>query len=514
MRKTLNINLNGQAFCIDEDACYKLQAYIETLEKHYLKEEGGKEIMSDIENRIAELLRETLQKKAKDVVTLEDIKSVVEVMGTPDAIIDEDSETTATQPIRRKLYRDPDHTTIGGVASGIAAYLDISSAWIRILFVVLAFFYGITIVVYIILWIALPLATTPKQKMEMKGETMNIPNIEKNVRKTYENVKKNSKLQNTVSETGKSISSFFSATGQVIRNILNILLSILAVLGIVAGIFLILLSCWLILFPTHFTPDYYYTFFRYAVSPVSVGLIKIVLLLLINIPLFLIVYYSIIHFIHSDNHKPVLLISGSIWFIACLSGIFISIYQTTRFAQGYRSETTLNLQPADTTNRSLHVRFEQLHNPELFGSIHCSLSNYLLYSPENNDSSLYLRPEVQIEPTGENWPSVSIVRLARGYSEAEALQNTNAIQYRYTWKNDTLNLSNYFSLNDPRWRMQQVYLKIRIPDQYIISMENPYRNNFNSLNLFNNPQQFLYDLSSRSTYRMQNGQLEKLEDYR
>ncbi len=62
MKKTYNINLNGQIFCIDDDACLKLQSYIDTLESHYLKEEDGREIMADIESRIAELLKEALGK--------------------------------------------------------------------------------------------------------------------------------------------------------------------------------------------------------------------------------------------------------------------------------------------------------------------------------------------------------------------------------------------------------------------------------------------------------------------
>ena len=72
MKKTYNINLNGQVFCIDDDACLKLQSYIDTLESHYLKEEDGREIMADIESRIAELLKEVLGKGYKQVVTMED----------------------------------------------------------------------------------------------------------------------------------------------------------------------------------------------------------------------------------------------------------------------------------------------------------------------------------------------------------------------------------------------------------------------------------------------------------
>ena len=162
MKKTYNINLNGQVFCIDDDACLKLQSYIDTLESHYLKEEDGREIMADIESRIAELLKEVLGKGYKQVVTMEDIDQIIRIMCSPDVIIDEDTDKS-TEPIKRKLYRDTDESVLGGVASGIAAYFDISVVWIRIAFVLLAFFYGVTILAYIILWIATPAAWQPIQ---------------------------------------------------------------------------------------------------------------------------------------------------------------------------------------------------------------------------------------------------------------------------------------------------------------------------------------------------------------
>ena len=102
MKKTYNINLNGQIFCIDDDACLKLQSYIDTLESHYLKEEDGREIMADIESRIAELLKEALGKGYKQVVTMEDIDQIIRIMGSPDVIIDEDTDKS-TEPINRKL---------------------------------------------------------------------------------------------------------------------------------------------------------------------------------------------------------------------------------------------------------------------------------------------------------------------------------------------------------------------------------------------------------------------------
>ena len=93
------------------------------------------------------------------------------------------------EEVKRKLYRDPEHRVLGGVASGLATYFDINIAWFRVAFIVLALFYGITVVIYIILWIAIPKAVTARQKLEMKGKKITVSNIEKNIRDTCKNVK-------------------------------------------------------------------------------------------------------------------------------------------------------------------------------------------------------------------------------------------------------------------------------------------------------------------------------------
>ena len=163
MKKTYSINLNNQVFYIDENAYTQLQHYIETLEKYYFAEEDGKEIMMDIESRIAELLKEFLQKSHKEAISQTDIDKVIEIMGTPDAIIDEDTEHHSKKKNNiRKLYRDSDDAILGGVAAGFANYFAISAAWVRLIFIICAIFYGISVIVYIILWIILPQATTAK----------------------------------------------------------------------------------------------------------------------------------------------------------------------------------------------------------------------------------------------------------------------------------------------------------------------------------------------------------------
>jgi len=92
------------------------------------------------------------------------------------------------------MYRDPDNRIIGGVCAGMGAYWRIEPWIIRIIFVILAMMGGLGILVYLILYIVLPEAKTTAQKIEMKGDPVNIHNIRESVKKEFDNVRRNMKL--------------------------------------------------------------------------------------------------------------------------------------------------------------------------------------------------------------------------------------------------------------------------------------------------------------------------------
>ena len=192
MNKTISINLGGFFFHIDEDAYQKLSRYFDAV-KRSLSPDGRDEIMKDIESRIAELFQERL-KNDKQVVGLSEIEEVISIMGQPeDYKIDDEkstyqsssSSTNFYYPSKR-LYRDKENGMLGGIASGIGHYLNIDALWIRILFIIPPWItFGTSLVIYIILWILIPEAKTTTQKLEMKGEPINISNIEKKSKRRY-----------------------------------------------------------------------------------------------------------------------------------------------------------------------------------------------------------------------------------------------------------------------------------------------------------------------------------------
>ncbi len=179
MKKVININFQGRVIPIEDSAYDLLQQYIASLRTYFAKEEGRDEIINDIESRICELFGEQLKKGASCIMD-EDVTAIMDSMGRPadfEAAEDNDSEETFTANTKtgaganaqsgssqtygnsyqkRRMYRNEEDKILGGVASGVANYLKIDPAVLRIIFAISAFAGGAGLLIYIILWIALP----------------------------------------------------------------------------------------------------------------------------------------------------------------------------------------------------------------------------------------------------------------------------------------------------------------------------------------------------------------------
>ena len=197
MKKTLTVNLGGTVFHIDEDAYQLLDKYLSNLRIHFRKEEGSDEIMDDFEARISELLGERVR-LGYEVITIEQVEEIIKRMGKPEEIFEGEGEAPRPEESgearqqarvpRKRLMRDPDNRVLGGVAGGIAAYMGWDPTAVRIVFILLLFFYGIMIPLYFLLWIIVPLARTATEKLEMRGESVTIENIGKTVTDGFEKV--------------------------------------------------------------------------------------------------------------------------------------------------------------------------------------------------------------------------------------------------------------------------------------------------------------------------------------
>jgi len=235
MKKTININLAGFVFYIDEDAYEELQKYLKNIKTYLGNTEGREEIIDDIESRIAELFSE----KQKQVITLIEVSEVIEVMGQPEDYMSEDEteQKTSYKSSNKRLYRDPDSTVLGGVCSGIGHYLSIDAIWIRLIFLAMVWS-GVSILFYFILWAIIPKAETTAQKLEMKGKAATFSNIEDYVRKGYENVKddfKNVDFKGAGEKAKQGASGFFALLGELISKLFSALGKVLSFIANILG---------------------------------------------------------------------------------------------------------------------------------------------------------------------------------------------------------------------------------------------------------------------------------------
>jgi phage shock protein PspC (stress-responsive transcriptional regulator) len=188
MKRAYKVNLSGVLFNIDSDAYEELKNYLDALENYYANDNDGKDIVADIENRMAELLQDRLSGYKKSI-SKADINEVISILGHPDEISSEDQMHVKNKTYRQ-IYRNPDDRILGGVCGGLGSYFGVPSNWVRLAFVLSVFIIGAGTLLYIILWALIPLAKTSTELLEMRGQSITIQNIEKAIRKEYENVKK------------------------------------------------------------------------------------------------------------------------------------------------------------------------------------------------------------------------------------------------------------------------------------------------------------------------------------
>lgn len=198
MKKTLSIHLGRQLFIIEEDAFDRLQQYLQRLENSLKGEQGVGEIIEDIEMRFAELLMSYLGENRK-VVTIEDVEKSISSLGEPEEISDDsprDEEPASRSQEQysqgqRRLYRDTESGMLGGVAAGLAAYLHIDPVIVRLILIIL-FFLGMGFFIYVILWIVIPNAKTPSERLQMRGRPVTVDTLKEEFVKAGERIKTDS----------------------------------------------------------------------------------------------------------------------------------------------------------------------------------------------------------------------------------------------------------------------------------------------------------------------------------
>ena len=481
MNKTVNINLAGVFFHIDEDAFLKLNDYLNAIKKSFTDAQGREEIIQDIEARIAELFSEKM-KSEKQVVSIHEVDAIIEIMGQPeDYMVDDDifedqepksSHTEYKKP--KKLYRDRDHSYIAGVSSGLGHYLHIDAIWIRILWVLLTIVSsGGFALVYIIFWIVVPEAITTSEKLEMKGEPINISNIEKKVKEGFDTVSdkfKDVDYKKYTQKANQGSSQFFQTLGdfivtflKIIGKFIGILILLFAGLGLIALLFSILSIGTFGIFNDAPWMDY--------VEMVDIGvpiwLASMILFFSVAIPLFLLFLLGLKIVI--SNLKSigtfVKLTLLAVWLLCIFTIAFLGIRQATQRA--FEEDLVIKQDLPIRTNDTLYLK---MRNSDW---MHTSLEKdddvQIKYN-QNNEKILFSRDiRLIVRSTSDSLARLEIVKSANGNDYAQARKRASKILFNTEFKDHTLYLDGFFTTDfKNKYFSQEVKVTLYLPEGAVL----------------------------------------------
>ena len=471
MNKTVNINIGGLFFNIDENAFQKLSRYFDAIKRSLSNSSGQDEIMKDIEMRVAELLQDK-QQSDKHVVNLQDVDAVIAVMGQPEdyRIDEENSDSTNGFSTKntsvKKLYRDKEASLIGGVCAGLGHYFGIDKVWIRIFLFLLVWFWGTGVLAYIILWIVMPEATTTSEKLEMTGSPVTISNIEKKVREEFDSVSQKFK-NGEFDELGNKIKSGASRVsgnlGDVIVAIFKVFVKFLGGLVVLISSISLVAICVasiIMIFSTTLPTN---TVFNYIHTPIGLEtplwMQGILFLLSFGIPMFFLLILGLKLLI--TNLKSIGTIAKytllALWIIATSVLIGLGINEASQVAFDGKVVQKQELNIAQNDTLQLKFKNNAFYDKKSDGNV-----DYRISQDENGKTVLYSNNvSIEIIKTDALKPYFEIEKLAEGKSMFEAKQKAETIRYNYTLKNNVLIFDNYF-LTDLKQQFRNRNQKVAI----------------------------------------------------
>ena len=516
MNKTVNINLGGFVFHIDEDAFQKLTNYFGAIKRSLSNTSGQEEIIKDIEIRIGELISEK-HTSDKQVISLREVEEIISIMGQPEDYRIEGEETIEAEliytntKITKKLYRDEENAAIGGVLAGLGHYFGIDKAWLRVILLIMVFAWGTGFVAYIILWIAMPAAKTTSEKLEMRGEAVTISNIEKKVREEIDTLSE--KLKSTdfegvkkgLKSNGNKLKDSF---GDILGSIINLLAKVVGAFMIAISIaLLVIFLIGVLAFGTTNFPNFpFHSFIELGnFTDYPVWFFGLLFYLAVSIPSIFVLLLGIKIVAPTSKSigsiaKYVLL---AIWIIAIGILISIGVKQASEYAYDGRiyEKQTINLNPKDT----LYIKFI---NNDYYSKDSNDYKEFSVTKDSLNQDVVYSNSiSFQIEKTDELLPYIKINKEAKGNSLENANIRARKIKYGFKIIGNQLVLDNYLitDLKD-QYRDQKVEIKLYLPKGTLFKVNSNVKNYDYSDNSFFN----LHTSSEEYIYNVEDSQVKCL----
>ena len=477
MNKTTNIHLAQTLFSIDENAYSLLKDYLDKLERLFKKTEGAKDILEDIEARIAELFT-GLKKDELYVISVEDIEQVIETLGTPEDLAEEEetNEPSSSYNGSKKLFRDPDDRFLGGVAGGLSHYIGLDSIWFRLIMLVLFFSsVGGVVLVYILLWILIPEAKTTADKLMMKGEPVNVANIKKKIKEEIDQVGdkvKDVDYENLGNQLKKKSKNFSDLVLKLIRGIVKLL-------TLLIGVFLLFMSSivLLIIFLSSIVGSVFSAIVPQEIMQFGLSL---------DIPLFILGFFALlivgIPFIFLftlglqllAQNKSVLsrltrLVLLGLWILSLITLIVFGIIESKSFAISAKSTQQISWE--QQTQDTLKIYLNEDHK---YDETVTMFNHFTLVEDETGDKfRLDNNIRLWIGDNNNDVLEMTLDKNARGWNLSKATKNTEVIDYSIDYYDNQLLIDDYWlspisHKNNP----ESVRLKLTVPEGKYIYIDN------------------------------------------
>ncbi len=561
MKKTISINISGILFHIEEDGYDTLRKYLDAINRHFSSYKENHEIISDIENRIAEIFLSNL-KNNKQVISAENVDKLIEKMGTiadfsavedeKEEAIKEDTDSTQEDfykyvappgaesggykklkrlenkkilggvcagianyfsvdplwtrliailllfsgnlnfrpgfldifpfdnfrvnlsfgffaivayivlwiilPVSyemmedtkiKKLFRNPDDKVLGGVSSGLGAYFGVEVVYVRLAFVLLAFAGGSGILIYLILWIITPVASSITERIKMKGGEITLDSIDSTIKESINPIP-----QAPESQTRRLLMAPFRILGKVIDAIGSALgplgKFIATVIRVIFGLIIFFIGLSLTITPLVALAAYFgVTDADYRVLmdnfPIELFTDMVPLWLVISSMGLVIIPGIIILLLGLSVLAQKNLIGGRFGLVALglwLLCVGISIFQIPKIIaqfkedNWYKTESTL---------------------PVSAGTLVLTLNNL-------EDEPTFNHVNLRIEGKADSIVTLQEEYFSRGRTKAEALANAQKFKYSYTVMDSVVTFNEGFDISSvDQFRDQKVNLTLQVP---------------------------------------------------
>ncbi len=459
------INLGGTIFKINDEAKLELDNYLSGFINHYGE---SSEVIEDMKLRIAELLSERVGKK-ESLVTVDDIRRIIDTIGTLEQILEIESESQFENESNKKVYRNPDDKVFGGVASGLAAYFGLAVVTVRVMFIFLLLI-GVGAPIYIFLWLLIPKAETSADKASMQGEEFRFSTL----KERFQSLKNDdsfsgigSKARSIKNKVEKPIRSFIDRFSTMIGlGILFLTLFSVAVLFIFVFGDTGILPLYGDRMPYTFQ-DIISILFH---SEIEANIMLVGISFFLILPLIGMIWLGFKFIFNMKGNVIKLVMTLSIvWTFSFVICVVMSIKVGREFMSWSVTEEVHTMNKVTGNNVYLTLRDDDLFSNSINYNHLWSIE---LLKVKGDELVLgYPRLKIVENESSESYELV-VSRSAYGISEQEAIERAEKIQFDIKEGENILELSPYFQMDKTdSWRCQNILVTLKVPAGKTVTLD-------------------------------------------